>query len=112
MRAFILMSTVAGAVSAIPCVVRAADAVPNFEIVRICKSEAGDSAGTGESLSSCIKDETQAKRELTERWGRYNREDKVSCTRETNIAGQPSYVELQICLEMANDVRIPAKQKP
>jgi len=110
MRAVILMLTVAGAASGISCAVHAADTVPNFEIVQVCKSEAEDSAGTGESLSSCINDENQAKNELTERWSRYAQEDKAACTRETNIAGLPSYVELEICLEMARDTRLPANK--
>jgi hypothetical protein len=110
MRAFISTLAVAGIVSSISCAVRAADAVPNFEIVKVCKSEAEDNAGTGESLSSCINDENQAKTELTERWSRYAQEDKTNCTRETNIAGLPSYVELEICLEMANDTRLPANK--
>ena len=120
MRAFISTLTIAGIASGIAGTVRAADAVPNFQIVQVCKSEAEDSAGTGESLASCISDENQAKTELTERWSRDAQEDKAACTRETNIAGLPSYVELEICLEMANDTRLlanndtrlPAKEKP
>jgi hypothetical protein len=112
MRTIIFTLIVAGAVSGVSCIAHATDEVPNFDIVKSCKSETADSVGVGESLASCIDDENQAKKELTERWSRYAREDKQTCLRETTIAGDPTYVELETCLEMAAAVRIPAKGKP
>ena len=108
MRTSILMLTVAGAVSSLPCIVRAADTVPKFDIVQTCKFETADDA-TVESLASCKNDENQARQQVIEAWNHYAKKDKTTCTRETNIAGNPSYVELQTCLEMVGGIKPPAQ---
>jgi LAS superfamily LD-carboxypeptidase LdcB len=80
---------------------RAADRVPEFNITANCKD--ADSPGTGVTLNKCADDEQRAKRQLAEQWSNFAQDDKAQCIKETNIAGTPSYVELQICLQMASD---------
>lgn len=41
--------------------------------------------------------------ELMPQWDHYKREDKTVCIREAGLDGSPSYVELQTCLEIADD---------
>jgi hypothetical protein len=84
--------------------VQAADAVPKFDIARICKAETVDTVGTGETLASCMKAEEQARTQLAGQWSKFAAKDKAACIGESSIDSTPSYVELQTCLEMASDV--------
>jgi hypothetical protein len=58
-----------------------------------------------ETLSKCTGEERQAKQQLARAWSQFASDEKAQCIKETNIDGTPSYVELQICLQMASDVR-------
>lgn len=79
----------------------AADVVPEFDISANCKADLQDSEGTGETLKKCADDEQRAKQQLAQNWSRFAPDDKTTCLRETDIDGTPSYVELQVCLQMA-----------
>jgi hypothetical protein len=83
----------------------AADVFPEFDYVATCKTDQPDSAGTGETLSKCTDDERRAKQQLARAWSQFPLDEKTQCIKETNIDGTPSYVELQICLQMGSDVR-------
>jgi hypothetical protein len=78
---------------------------PEFDYVATCKTDQPDAAGTGETLSKCTGEERQAKQQLARAWSQFASDEKAQCIKETNIDGTPSYVELQICLQMASDVR-------
>jgi hypothetical protein len=112
MKKHIFLLALATALTNAPQIAPAADAVPKFDVARNCKDEVADSAGTGETLASCTKDEEQARQELAEHWSEFAREDKMTCIRETSGDGTPSYVELQTCLEMTSDSRARFKSKP
>lgn len=77
-----------------------ADAFPKFDVERNCKLETAVPTGVGVTLQSCISDELRAREDLQADWGKYKKADQASCVRETSIDGTPSYVELQVCLEM------------
>jgi hypothetical protein len=83
--------------------VRAADAVPKFDIAGICKAETAETAGIGETLESCMKAEEQSRTQVAAQWSKFATEDRAACTRASSIDDTPSYVELQTCLEMASD---------
>jgi hypothetical protein len=83
--------------------VRAADAVPKFDIARLCKAETAETVGTGETLASCMKAEEQARTQVAGQWSKFATDDRAACTRASSIDDTPSYVELQTCLEMASD---------
>ncbi len=78
-----------------------ADTVPKFDIVRECRAE----GGTDTMQQRCAQDEAKARDELQPEWIQFSANDKRVCMQETNTDGSPSYVELQICLEMARDVK-------
>lgn len=82
---------------------RAADTFPKFDIQHNCKLEVSETSGIGETLESCVADESRARDELRPHWNDFRKADQSSCVRETSLDGTPSYVELQICLEMARD---------
>ena len=98
MRSFIF--ALAEIVSA-SCVIdqaTAADRLPSFDIARNCSEEVAGDLG---STAACLKDETDAKNELTKRWSEFRASDKKACLGESTTGGEQSYVELLTCLEMA-----------
>ncbi len=82
-----------------------ADTVPNFDIVRECRSEGGSTA----TLERCAADEAAARDQLQPQWTQFSPRDKTVCLRETSMDSTPSYVELLTCLEMARDVKKSSK---
>ena len=103
MRTTILIAALAAAISSIAFAAYAADPFPKFDIAKNCKAEVAENSGIGETLESCTHDEQQAMQELMPQWDHYRREDKTVCIREAGLDGSPSYVELQTCLEIADD---------
>jgi hypothetical protein len=75
-----------------------ADVVPNFNITPTCRA---DLSGNG----ACRRDEEDARRKLQQRWNQYSRAQRESCVDLSRLGGDPSYVELLTCLEMAQQVR-------
>jgi len=110
MRASIFVLALAAALANAPLTARA-DVVPKFDVEKSCKAEIADTGGVGETLASCMNDEEQARKELTEHWGQYANVDKRACIGETTSAGMPSYVELVTCLEMASDIKKRSKDQ-
>src|SRR4029077_9837532 len=110
MRASIFVLALAAALANAPLTARA-DVVPKFDVEKSCKAEIADTGGVGETLASCMNDEEQARKELTEHWGEYANDDKRACIGETTSAGMPSYVELVTCLEMASDIKKRSKDQ-
>jgi hypothetical protein len=104
MRKSIVVAALGAAISiTIASGVRAADAVPKFDIARICKAETAETVGIGETLASCMKAEEQARTQVAGQWSKFAAQDKAACIGESSIDGTPSYVELETCLEMAAD---------
>jgi hypothetical protein len=103
MRTTIFIAALAAALSSISFAARAADPFPKFDIAKNCKAEVAENSGIGETLESCTRDEEQARQELMPQWDHYSKEDRSTCVRETSLDGTPSYVELQTCLEIADD---------
>ena len=103
MRTTLFIAAIAAAISSIPLTAHAADPFPKFDIAKNCKAEVAENSGIGETLESCTRDEQEAMQELMPQWDHYRREDKTACIREAGLDGSPSYVELQTCLEIADD---------
>jgi hypothetical protein len=103
MRTSIFVAAFVAALSNAPLAAHAADPFPNFDIAKNCKAEVAENSGIGETLESCTHDEEQARQELMPQWDHYTREDTGACIRGTSLDGTPSYVELQTCLEIADD---------
>jgi len=82
----------------------AADEVPRLDVARTCRAEAAGQDRT--AVDACMKDEQQARDQLTREWDRFAAQNRTNCTREaTGIAGIQSYVELLTCLQIARDVQ-------
>jgi hypothetical protein len=81
------------------------DTVPKLNIARECRFEGGTTA----VFDRCSKDEADAFQQLQTEWPQFAEADRRACFTEATVGGLASYVDLQICLEMARDVR---NQKP
>lgn len=75
--------------------------VPKFDIAKECRYEGGFAS----DIDRCSRDEATALGQLRNEWAQFAATDKRSCMAEVTIDGQASYVELQVCLEIARDVR-------
>lgn len=81
--------------------VAVSDTVPKFDVARECRHEGGSTA----DIESCSRDEATALEQLKIKWPRFVGADKSTCTTEVTTLDFRSYVELQVCLEMASEVR-------
>jgi len=77
------------------------DTVPTFDIAKECRFESESSA----VFERCSHDESDALQQIEKEWPQFAAADRSTCFTESTIGGSASYVELQICLEMARDVR-------
>lgn len=98
---FSMLILVAGSQLAIPV----ADGVPKFNIERSCQldREAAEDTNLPQTLEKCISDEKEAKQELEKDWSQFKAADRASCVADTMTDDTPSYVELQICLDLAKE---------
>jgi hypothetical protein len=108
MRTTIFIAALAAAISSISFAAQSfaaqtGDSFPKFDVAKNCKAEVSENSGIGETLESCTRDEEHAQQELMPQWDHYTKEDRNTCLRETSLDGTPSYVELQTCLEIADD---------
>ena len=82
-----------------------ADEVPRLNVEPGCRAAAESAVGPGRNANSCQDDENRARDQLAKEWGQFPGPDKSRCMRLAGLGGQPSYVELLTCLEMARDVK-------
>lgn len=84
-----------------------ADGVPKFNIERGCQldREAAEDTNLPQPIETCIADEKQAKQQLEADRSQFRASDKASCVADTMTDDTPSYVELQICLNLAREAR-------
>jgi hypothetical protein len=83
----------------------AADQVPTLDVGPGCRA-AVDVSGISTPEQSCLNDEQAARNDLTKEWSQFPAGDKTLCLDQTKDYN-PSYVELQTCLELLRDARIP-----
>jgi hypothetical protein len=102
MRALFLFLAVcftASAISAAP-----QRQLPSYDIQQNCGREASDSNNFQATKAECVRDETDAKKQLDQGWSRLAASKaKSRCLEESGIGGDQSYVELLDCLKMSTD---------
>jgi hypothetical protein len=89
-----------------------ADAVPKFDVEKICRPAAEASVSPGRGSGDCQRDEKDALAKLEQDWPQYNTAQRAECVRFSALDHLPSYVELLTCLEMAKQAKeLPAESK-
>ena len=81
-----------------------ADKVPEFDVSASCKAVAAFGLTLSHSPEACIGDENAAHAELEQKWDSYPVAVRNRCVDETMIGGDPSYVDVLTCVQMAQEV--------
>jgi hypothetical protein len=83
----------------------AADNVPTLDVEAGCRAAAkmGDSLSLDTSLRQCLADESSAHSQLEKQWSQYSPALRQRCVATTETGGNPSYVEVLVCLQMGQD---------
>jgi len=77
--------------------------LPNYDIQRNCSREASDSGNVQVTKAECVRDETDAKKQLDQQWSKLAASKaKSQCLLESGIGGDQSYLELLTCLKMSS----------
>jgi hypothetical protein len=77
--------------------------LPSYDIQRNCSREASDSGNVQITKEECIRDETDAKKQLDQQWSKLAASKaKSECLLESGIGGDQSYLELLTCLKMSS----------
>jgi hypothetical protein len=79
----------------------ATNQVPNFNIESGCQIAAAAAISPNSNLDACKRDELTARAKLVDEWGQYTPAQKDRCEALTRLGGDPSYVELRSCLDIA-----------
>lgn len=86
-------------------VLAAAQEPPTYSIGPSCDVAGEVAVAQGRDKQACLRDEQNAREQLTKVWGDFHAADREKCSSLTTMGGPPSYVELQSCLEMMRDAR-------
>jgi hypothetical protein len=86
-------------------VLAVADQVPTLNIEPGCRAAArmGDRLSLDTSLRQCLADEKGAREELDKEWMQFSLALRQRCVATTRSAGDASYVEVLVCLQMGRD---------
>ena len=84
-----------------------ADKVPALDVESSCRAAAkmGDSLSLDATLRQCLADEKSARDELDKQWTQFPVALRQRCVTTTETGGDPSYVEVLVCLQMGRDAR-------
>jgi hypothetical protein len=79
-----------------------ADKVPALDVESSCRAAAkmGDSLSLDATLKQCLADENSAR---DEQWTQFPLALRQRCVTTTETGGDPSYVEVLVCLQMGRD---------
>jgi hypothetical protein len=82
-----------------------ADNVPTLNVEAGCRAAAkmGDSLSLDTTLRQCLADETSARDQLMKQWAQFSPALRERCIATTETGGDPSYVEILVCLQMGQD---------
>src|SRR5262245_17247775 len=82
-----------------------ADTVPTLNVEPGCRAAAkmGDQLSLDATLHQCLADERGARSELQKQWAQFSPALRQRCLATTETGGDPSYVEVLVCLQMGQD---------
>ena len=82
-----------------------ADDVPTLNVESGCRAAArmGDSLSLDTTLRQCLADENSARDQLEKQWTQFPPALRQRCLATTETGGDPSYVEVLVCLQMGRD---------
>jgi len=96
--------TAAQVMTASPLVL-VASKVPSFNVEPTCRSALAATNTPGRDIQACLRDEQNARNKLDETWNSFPAKEQANCLRLSLLDGQPSYVEVLTCLEIAEEAK-------
>ena len=103
-----LSSLALGAALLIPV----ADGVPSLNVEPGCRAAAKMGNNMDESLRVCMADENGARAQLEKEWTQFSVPLRERCVTTTRTGGDPSYVEVLVCLQMGRDAARMERSSP
>jgi len=99
MKPYLLGSIVLlGCLSSIPAM---AQQLPRFNVETTCKEARPLTPQDANPYENCMRDETEAERQLRDIWSGAAESLRTTCAQEAQIGGTPSYVDMLTCLQIA-----------
>jgi hypothetical protein len=89
-----------------------ADGVPNLNVEPGCRAAAKMGNNVDESLRQCMADENGARAQLDKEWTQFSVALRERCVTTTRTGGDPSYVEVLVCLQMGRDAAQMERSSP
>jgi hypothetical protein len=80
-----------------------ADRVPTLNVEPGCRAAAKIGDSLNSSLQQCMADEKAARDQLEKEWTQFAPALRERCAMLTRSGGDPSYVEVLICMQMGRD---------
>ena len=80
------------------------DKMPTLNVEAGCRAaKMGDSLSLDATLRQCLADENSARGQLEKQWTQFPLALRQRCLATTETGGDPSYVEVLVCLQMGRD---------
>jgi hypothetical protein len=74
---------------------------PKLDVRATCRRSQPLTGGDEQTAyQGCLRDETDAQKELVKTWSTFKSSAQAICVQETQIGGAPSYVEVLTCLQL------------
>jgi hypothetical protein len=86
-----------------------AEDIPSLDIQRACQGITSRAMGSEENggrrrlFDQCVSSEKLSRYELASRWSNSSVAQRAECIQETNLVETPTYTDLLVCLEIAED---------
>ncbi len=88
------------------------DRVPELKVEALCKATSADDKAMGlalaQSFEDCMRDESAAQKQLSTVWSTAPSSLRDSCEGEAAAGGSQSYVDLLVCIQMAEWEKSPS----
>ena len=88
--------------------------VPELNVQAVCKARSGEAlqSAPGQSITDCVRDEEEAKQQLSNLWASTSAPLRNRCESDARSLGTTSYLDLLACIQIAEDENMkPGPQK-
>jgi hypothetical protein len=85
-------------------VVATVSSVPTLDVTLSCRAAAAAQVVLADRMQTCIESEQKARDQLVTQWTKFRSADRSRCV-DSMMDFDPTYTELQTCLDIANDAR-------
>ncbi len=88
--------------------------LPELNVEKLCKQRSAEDKimrePESQSVADCVREETDAKQELTKIWANTDGSIRARCEHEAIALGTRRYLDLLSCLQIADDTKSVGKE--